>query len=307
MTHSTTTETPANAGFAHAVTRLAPAKINLALHVTGRRDDGYHLLDMLVVFARFGDSVRVEFAEKDSFTVSGPFAKGIPLDGGNLVLKARETLREHAQRAVSPVAIHLEKNLPIASGIGGGSSDAAATLLALDALWGLDLGFDQFATMGLALGADLPMCLHGAAKGTPLAARGIGEDLTPVAEFPALPMLLVNDGTAVATPDVFRALDKRDHPALNLASHADIAPLCAYLQTTRNDLLAPALKLAPRIGDKLEMLHASGALYAQMSGSGATCYAIFEDMAATEQAAARLSAERPDWFVIATQSVPSRK
>lgn len=307
MTTSPKTEKTANAGFSGAVTRLAPAKINLALHVTGRRDDGYHLLDMLVVFARFGDSVRVEFAEKDSFTVSGPFAKGIPLDGGNLVLKARETLREHTQRAVPPVAIHLEKNLPIASGIGGGSSDAAATLLALDALWGLDLGFDQFATMGLALGADLPMCLHGASKGTPLAARGIGEDLTPVAEFPALPMLLVNDGTAVATPDVFRALDKRDHPALNLASHADIAPLCAYLQTTRNDLLAPALKLAPRIGDKLEMLHSSGALYAQMSGSGATCYAIFEDMAATEQAAARLSAERPDWFVIATQSVPSRK
>jgi len=307
MTISRKTEKTANAGFPGSVTRLAPAKINLALHVTGRRDDGYHLLDMLVVFARFGDSVRVEFAEKDSFTVSGPFAKGIPLDGGNLVLKAREILREHAQRAVPPVAIHLEKNLPIASGIGGGSSDAAATLLALDALWGLDLGFDQFAMMGLALGADLPMCLHGASKGTPLAARGIGEDLTPVAEFPALPMLLVNDGTAVATPDVFRALDKRDHPALNLASHADIAPLCAYLQTTRNDLLAPALKLAPRISDKLEMLHASGALYAQMSGSGATCYAIFEDMAATEQAAARLSAERPDWFVIATQSVPSRK
>ncbi len=172
--------------------------------------------------------------------------RGIPLDGGNLVLKARDALHEHAQRALPPVAIHLEKNLPIASGIGGGSSDAAATLLALDALWGLGLGFEQLAAMGLTLGADLPMCLHGASKGTPLAARGIGESLTPVAGLPAVPMLLVNDGTAVATPDVFRALDKRDHPALKFASHADIAPLCAYLETTRNDLLPPALKLAPR-------------------------------------------------------------
>ncbi len=307
MTLFPTTETPANAGSAHAVTRLAPAKINLALHVTGRRDDGYHLLDMLVVFARYGDIIRIEHAEKDSFTVSGPFAKGIPLDGGNLVLKAREALRDHTQRALPPVAVHLEKNLPIASGIGGGSSDAAATLLALDELWGLDLGLEQLAAMGLTLGADLPMCLHGASKGTPLAARGIGEDLSPVVGFPALPMLLVNDGTAVATPDVFRALDKRDHPALNLGSHADIASLCAYLQTTRNDLLPPALKLAPQIGDKLDLLRASGSLYAQMSGSGATCYAIYEVMAATERAAALLLAERPDWFVIATQTAPSQK
>ncbi|WP_273793372.1 4-(cytidine 5'-diphospho)-2-C-methyl-D-erythritol kinase [Brucella anthropi] len=306
MTFSSTSETPANGRFTHAVTRLAPAKINLALHVTGRRDDGYHLLDMLVVFARYGDIIRVEIAEKDSFAVSGPFAKGIPLDGGNLVIKAREALREHAQAALTPVAIHLEKNLPIASGIGGGSSDAAATLLALDELWGLDLGFEQLAKIGLALGADLPMCLHGASKGTPLAARGIGEDLTPIAELPALPMLLINDGTAVATPDVFRALDKRDHPALHLASYSDVKSVCTYLQTTRNDLLDPALKLAPRIGDKLDLLRASGSLYAQMSGSGATCYAIFEDMAVTERAATHLSAERPDWFVIATESIPSK-
>src|SRR5690606_28207353 len=156
------------------------------------------------------------------------------------------------------------------SGIGGGSSDAAATLLALDDLWDLDVGFEQLAAIGLGLGADLPMCLHGASEGTPLAARGIGEELTAIAGLPALPMLLVNDGTAVATPDVFRALEKRDHPALELASHAEVSALCNYLQTTRNDLLLPALKLAPQIGDKLELLRASGSLYAQMSGSGAT-------------------------------------
>lgn len=305
MTITLKAETPANAGSARAVTRLAPAKINLALHVTGRRDDGYHLLDMLVVFARYGDIIRIESAEEDSFTISGPFAKGIPLDGGNLVLKAREALRANACRALPPVAIHLEKNLPIASGIGGGSSDAAATLLALDDLWDLDVGFEQLAAIGLGLGADLPMCLHGASEGTPLAARGIGEELTAITGLPALPMLLVNDGTAVATPDVFRALEKRDHPALELASHAEVSALCNYLQTTRNDLLLPALKLAPQIGDKLELLRASGSLYAQMSGSGATCYAIYEDMAAAERAAALIMAERPGWFAIATESIPS--
>ncbi|KAB2682183.1 4-diphosphocytidyl-2-C-methyl-D-erythritol kinase [Ochrobactrum sp. J50] len=305
MTVSLKAKTPANAGATRAVTRLAPAKINLALHVTGRRDDGYHLLDMLVVFARHGDVIRIELAQEDSFTVSGPFASGVPLDGGNLVLRAREALRGETRQVLPPVAIHLEKNLPIASGIGGGSSDAAATLLALDELWSLDLGFERLASIGLGLGADLPMCLHGASKGTPLAARGIGEELAPVAGFPALPMLLVNDGTAVATPDVFRALEKRDHPALALAAHPDIGSLCAYLRTTRNDLLSPALKLAPPIGAKLNLLRESGSLHAQMSGSGATCYAIYDNIAAAERVAERLSAERPDWFVTATQSVPS--
>jgi 4-diphosphocytidyl-2-C-methyl-D-erythritol kinase len=167
-----------------SVTRLAPAKINLALHVTGRRDDGYHLLDMLVAFARFGDTITVADAPEDQFTVNGPFAVSVPLDGGNLVLKARDALRAHAGGNLPPVAIHLEKNLPIASGIGGGSSDAAATLLALDTLWGLNCDFDTLAALGLALGADLPMCLHGAAHGTPLTARGIGEDLAPVTGHP---------------------------------------------------------------------------------------------------------------------------
>ncbi|MBA8819803.1 4-(cytidine 5'-diphospho)-2-C-methyl-D-erythritol kinase [Ochrobactrum sp. P6BS-III] len=288
-----------------SVTRLAPAKINLALHVTGRRDDGYHLLDMLVAFARFGDTITVADAPEDQFTVSGPFAVSVPLDGGNLVIKARDALRAHAGGNLPPVAIHLEKNLPIASGIGGGSSDAAATLLALDTLWGLNCDFDTLAALGLALGADLPMCLHGAAHGTPLTARGIGEDLAPVTGLPALPLLLVNDGTALATPDVFRALDKRDNPALLPPDQSELAALCHYLGTTRNDLLSPALGLAPQIGDKLALLRASDALYAQMSGSGATCFAIFANDAALQTAAARMRAEKPDWFVIATGTTAS--
>jgi len=288
-----------------SVTRLAPAKINLALHVTGRRDDGYHLLDMLVVFARFGDTITVAEAPEDRFTVSGPFAAAVPLDSGNLVLKARDALRARADGDLPPVAIHLEKNLPIASGIGGGSSDAAATLLALNTLWDLQLDFDTLAALGLALGADLPMCLHGAAQGAPLTARGIGEELAPVTGLPALPLLLVNDGTALATPDVFRALDKRDNPALLPPDQSELGALCHYLGATRNDLLSPALSLAPQIGDTLALLWASDALYAQMSGSGATCFAIFADDASLQTAAARIRAQKPDWFVIATSTAAS--
>ncbi len=290
-----------------AVTRLAPAKINLALHVTGRRGDGYHLLDMLVAFASHGDLIRVTGADADGFSVGGRFAASVPPDGGNLVLKARDALRALDGRDLPPVAIHLEKNLPVASGIGGGSSDAAATLLALDRFWDLGLGFGQLAALGLTLGADLPVCRHGAAHGTPLSASGIGEDLRPLECLPALPMLLVNDGTALATPDVFRALTRRDNPALPafLAGSSDIEALCAGLGATRNDLLPAALALAPRIGDKLARLKASGALHAQMSGSGATCFAIFADDDALQAAAARIARAQPDWFVLPTRTVAS--
>lgn len=291
------------------ISRLAPAKINLALHVTGRREDGYHLLDMLVAFAAHGDTIRVEAAETDRFTVSGRFCAGIPLDGGNLVLKARDALRAHCGTGLPPVAIHLEKNLPVASGIGGGSSDAAATLLALAEFWNLTPGFDELGTLGLTLGADLPMCLHGGAHGTPLAARGIGEALTPAGGLPALPMLLVNDGTAIATPDVFRALKNRDNPPLAplpaQSAQAGIAALCGWLAETRNDLLPAALALAPHIARKLETLRATGALHAQMSGSGATCFAIFPDDETAARAAAAIRDRNPGWFVTATRTSAS--
>ncbi|MRN67886.1 4-(cytidine 5'-diphospho)-2-C-methyl-D-erythritol kinase [Brucella sp. 10RB9213] len=289
-----------------SITRLAPAKINLALHVTGRRDDGYHLLDMLVVFADHGDRIHIERANSDSFTVSGPFASGIPAGRGNLVLKARDALRQHGGPDLSPVAIHLEKNLPIASGIGGGSSDAAATLLALNTLWQLDLDFGMLAAIGLSLGADLPMCLHGAAHGTPLIARGIGEELSDVSGIAALPMLLVNDGTALATPDVFRALTRRENAPLPLPACEGTDALCAYLRETRNDLLPAAISLAPQIELKLALLRAKGALHAQMSGSGATCFAIFSDESALTRAAKEIADENPGWFAVPSHSFPSR-
>ncbi len=286
--------------------RLAPAKINLALHVTGRRDDGYHLLDMLVAFAGHGDLIRVAAAEADGFTVGGRFGAGVPRDGGNLVLRARDALRAHAGRDLPPVAIHLDKRLPVAAGVGGGSSDAAATLLALNDFWGLGLEVETLAALGLPLGADLPMCLHGAADGAPLTARGIGEALSPARGLPALPLLLVNDGTAVSTPEVFRALTRRDNPALPAPRPGDVAALCAQLKSARNDLLPAALGLAPQIAAKLALLDAQGPLHTQMSGSGATCFAIFEDDVAANRAADAIAALRPDWFVLATRTAPSR-
>lgn len=160
---------------AHSLSRVAPAKINLCLHVTGQRPDGYHLLESLVVFTQFGDRLTVSPSSEDVFTITGPHATGLPVGPENLVLRARDLLREETGH-VEPVAIKLEKNLPAASGMGGGSSDAASTLILLNALWKLGLEQDRLARIALKLGADVPMCL----SETPLIARGIGEDITPL-------------------------------------------------------------------------------------------------------------------------------
>lgn len=285
-----------------SVSRFAPAKINLALHVTGRREDGYHLLDMLVAFGDVGDFIHIAESENDQFHVSGPFSKAIPVDARNLVLKARDKLKNVSNRQLPSVTIHLEKNLPIASGIGGGSSDAAATLLALNDLWGLNLSFSEVAALGLSLGADLPMCLHGANFGTPLIARGVGEDLSPISGMPALPLLLINDGTALSTPQVFGAMSKRDNPPLPAPKIGSFDCLRTYLPTTRNDLLQPALSLAPNIAQKLEMLRSYDAFFVQMSGSGPTCFAIFSDQKSAIRAAGEIRAAHPDWFVATTQT-----
>ncbi|RCS23415.1 4-(cytidine 5'-diphospho)-2-C-methyl-D-erythritol kinase [Phyllobacterium salinisoli] len=288
------------------ISLLAPAKINLALHVTGRREDGYHLLESLVAFAEFGDQIDVSPAAQDRFVVTGPFAHAIPSDASNLVLRARDALRSRFPSRAGAVEIVLEKRLPIASGIGGGSSDAAAALIALNRLWGLDLGMPALCDIGLSLGADLPMCLHGQQTGRPLIARGIGETLHTMPRFPSLPMVLANDGTGLSTPLVFRALLRRDNPPLpSPPDFADIGTVCAYLRETRNDLYAASLTLAPGLGGLLGLFVQSGALYAQMSGSGATCFAIFSDRAAAADAAAFLKARHPQWFVVATETKPA--
>lgn len=281
---------------------FAPAKLNLALHVVGRRDDGYHLLESLVAFTRFGDRIEIAEADEDSFEVSGPFAQGVPTDGTNLVIRARDVLRAALPHASARVAIKLDKNLPVASGIGGGSSDAAATLRGLARLWEIDAGDDRLIDIGASLGADLPMCI----AGRPLIARGTGEMLTPVAGFPSLGVVLVNPGVAVSTPEVFAALAKRDNEALApLPSKLDFYPLMDWLLAARNDLEKVAEKIAPQIGVAKAALQKAGADVARMSGSGATCFGIFETGNLAKKAAATIRKRQPDWFVAATRIMPS--
>lgn len=288
-----------------ALAEFAPAKVNLALHVTGRRADGYHLLESLVVFAGFGDRLTIEPADSDSFTVSGRYATDVPLDGSNLVLRARDRLRQEAGNGLAgPVAINLEKNLPVASGVGGGSSDAAAALRALARVWRLDLDEAALARIGLPLGADLPMCL--AAR--PLLARGIGDELSPTPDFPRFGMVLVNPGVAVSTPDIFAALTKRDNDALPpLPPLIDFHSLRNWLELTRNDLEPVARTLQPAIGHALSALDRAGSGFSRMSGSGATCYGLFETGNVAKRAAAVIRARNPGWFVAATRSIESEE
>ena len=271
------------------VQRIARAKVNLALHVVGRRADGYHLLDSLVAFADFGDVVTAEPAPSLSLSITGPMAAGLSAGSDNLVLKA-------AQMLGSPLgaAITLEKRLPIASGIGGGSADAAATMQALGALWGCAL---PDAGQVLALGADVPVCLAGQS----CRMAGIGDQISPLA-LPPAHLVLVNPGVGLSTAAVFGALLCRDNPPLPPAAPMpDAVALAAYLGHCRNDLEAPALSLVPQIGAVLAALQGQkGCLLARMSGSGATCFGLFASASAAVAAATALRAQSGAWWVQAT-------
>ncbi|MCA8868520.1 MAG: 4-(cytidine 5'-diphospho)-2-C-methyl-D-erythritol kinase [Rhodobacteraceae bacterium] len=271
------------------ITRSAPAKINLALHVTGQRQDGYHLLDSLVAFASVGDIVTVSEAPKLTLSVSGWFADDLAVGGDNLVLRAA--------RLLSPgrgAAIGLRKNLPVAAGIGGGSADAAACLHALADLWQVPL---PAAMKVLGLGADLPVCLDG----RPSRLRGIGEGLEPVA-LPAFQAVLVNPGVALATPAAFRALKVRENPPLpDPPTSADAEQWLGYLNKARNDLEAAAVSLQPKVSLVLAFLRVmDGCRLARMSGSGATCFGLFDNADSARAAALRIRKLRPDWWVVDT-------
>ncbi|WP_292600943.1 4-(cytidine 5'-diphospho)-2-C-methyl-D-erythritol kinase [Mesorhizobium sp.] len=284
-------------------TSHAHAKINLALHVTGRRADGYHMIESLAVFTRFGDRVDIELTDSDGFFVSGRYASAVPLDDGNLVVKARDALRKQAgPRHTPPVAIRLEKNLPVASGVGGGSSDAATVLRGLVETWRLDLDDADLARVGLSLGADVPMCL----MARPLIARGVGDELSAVPGFPALGLVLVNPGTAIATAEVFNALSDRDNEGLPpLPRGLDFHSIRNWLEITRNDLEPAARAIQPAIGKALSVLNKAGAGFARMSGSGATCFGLFETGNVAKRAAVDIRSRHPDWFVAATRSMTS--
>jgi 4-diphosphocytidyl-2-C-methyl-D-erythritol kinase len=259
---------------------FAPAKVNLTLHVTGRRGDGYHLLDSLVAFAGVGD--RVTVAPGQGLTLNGPQAAGLPAGPDNLCMRAAEVMG-------GGVAVTLDKVLPVASGIGGGSADAAAVLRAMVRL-GRSL---PPADRVLALGADVPVCLAGRA----VRMTGVGEGLTPVTLPPAW-LVLANPGVAVSTADVFRALTRRDNAPMPAVPKLRDAPeLAAFLAMARNDLEAPATALAPVIASVRHALTAQpGCLIARMSGSGATCFGLFPDGLTAAAAARTLRAANPGWW-----------
>lgn len=277
-----------------AIEAFAPAKVNLALHVTGRRPDGYHLLDSLVVFADLGDRLRFETASELSLDVTGPFASGVPTDGSNLVLKAAALMAEQGAR------IRLEKQLPHGGGIGGGSSDAATTIRALSRLWDVPL---PGAAAVLSLGADVPVCLMAP---TPQRMRGIGADLTSVAALPDAHIVLVNPGVPVPTKDVFARLaagQGTDNPGLSpMPESPDFAAFANWLHAQRNDLEAPAIAVAPVIAKALAAVRkAEGCALARMSGSGSTVFGLFRDEDAASKAAARIGAEALCWWARAAR------
>ena len=291
-----------------AIQRQARAKVNLSLRVTGRRPDGYHELDGLTAFADAGDMVTVQDADQLQLEIVGPYAGALtqppaPTEPGreNLVLRAARMLAEATGR---PARAHivLDKQLPVAGGLGGGSADAAAALHALCALWGVDPGPARLAEIGLRLGADVPVCLHGYAAFV----SGIGEWLGPAPHLPEAYVLLANPGVELATGRVFKALEgQTSGPAARWdAPPRDAGALARHLTRDGNDLEGPARRLRPEIDAVLSALATRpGCLTARMSGSGATCFGLFAEAASAEAAAAQLAAEQPAWWLRAARLV----
>lgn len=272
-----------------ALIEEAPAKLNLALHVRARRSDGYHELETLFAFCGDGDTLTIAPADTASFAVDGPFGAALAHEGDNLVLRAVRAFGG-AFGEPGPLAITLTKRLPVASGLGGGSADAAAALRLLARMRGVAQDAPALMTVAVELGSDVPACLLGVAA----VGRGRGEALTPVRGLGSSPVLLVNPGVPVATGPVFAGWDGVDRGRL-----AGGDPLAAAL-TGRNDLEAPALAIAPVIGDVLEALRATGPLLARMSGSGATCFALYRTEAERAAAAATIGDRAPGWWRLET-------
>jgi 4-diphosphocytidyl-2-C-methyl-D-erythritol kinase len=280
-----------------SIARRAAAKINLALHVIGRRADSYHELDTIAVFADVGDDLSVTTAEDLRLSISGRFAGHAPAGETNLVLRAAEALR--AETGYSGGAeIRLEKKLPAGAGFGGGSADAAAALDALNALWGLRIASADLMRIGESSGADVPMCLAGRA----LRARGKGEDVTPINGWPALPLILVWPRRPVSTAEIFGALHRRENaPLAEPPAAASPGDLAEWLAACRNDLEGAATNLAPEIGEALAALRATpGCLLARMSGSGSGCFGLYGSLDAARDAATAVAAAQPGWWVAAT-------
>jgi 4-diphosphocytidyl-2-C-methyl-D-erythritol kinase len=280
------------------LTCAAPAKVNLFLHITGKRPDGYHLLESLVSFSSVHDTVSVQEADTITLEITGRFAPLLQHDvHKNIIVKAARLLAEKAG-ILKGAAILLEKELPVAAGIGGGSSDAAAVLKLLSQLWELSLTKEEMQQIALTLGADVPMCY----SGKPAFISGIGENITVIPSMPILPALLVNPLQSVSTPEVFKAGVQQFSPSSPITTiPQEHGEFIRFLRTTHNDLEAPAITLLPLITQQLRIIQSQpGCLLSRMSGSGATCFGLFSTMEEAGTAAQIISSNHPEWWVKAT-------
>lgn len=278
-----------------AATEFASAKVNLTLRVGGPRADGYHPLDSLVVFADWGDTLSAVPAERLTLSLTGPGAEGLQADPQNLVLKAAYALRAAADKPELGASLTLDKQLPVAAGLGGGSSDAAAALRLLNRVWDLGFSIKQLAEIGSVVGADVPACVHA----RPLRMEGIGERVTPLIAWPGLHGVLVHPGAPVPTGPVFKAYDATEPGRLSpgkpmIAGTLDDA--IDRLLMDGNDLQAPAIAQAPVIQDALDALAAQpGVRLSRMSGSGASCLGLFETSDAAQRAATAIVQAHSEW------------
>ena len=278
----------------------APAKLNLFLHVGDKRPDGYHTLQSLVAFAEACDVLDIAPASELTLTISGPFAAQTPRGTANLVIKAAQTLAERFSLNRLGASIALEKNLPVAAGLGGGSADAAAALRALNVLWGLGRCEAELVELAQTLGSDVPACV----LSRPCWMEGRGEHVSGTGALPSLELVLVNPGALLRTERVFQALNARTGTtAMHVPTHiGTLWELVAYLEDSGNDLESPATRLEPAIDEVLEALqHEPACVLAQMSGSGATCFGVFDGRDYAEGAAGRIALEHPWWWVRATR------
>jgi 4-diphosphocytidyl-2-C-methyl-D-erythritol kinase len=283
-----------------AILESARAKVNLTLHVRGKRPDGYHELESLVVFADVCDELTFEPGAEDGLELEGPFA-GL-VDGENLVLKAKRTVSSWLGMQISG-AFHLRKNIPVAAGLGGGSSDAAAAIRALLRAYGGTRDASPFVARSASIGADVPVCVHNGAAWM----CGLGERVTPVAGMPKLPAILVNPRIKLPTPNVFRTLKAPPLPVgapeapPALQPLKDVEAVAAYASEGSNDLEAPAIALEPAVDAVLGTIRRlDGCLLARLSGSGPTCFGLFLSQEAAAQAAKAIGEAHPKWWVQAT-------
>lgn len=286
---------------AKILTIFAPAKLNLFLHITKRLSNGYHALDSLVAFADIGDIITIESAPSFSFHINGPFADSFKskersafLNGENIVIKAARSLSQVADRTLD-IKITLTKNLPLSSGLGGGSSDAAATIWGLQKLWKLEHNAKYIIPLMAKLGADIPVCLNC----TPTRMQGIGDILLPAPTMPEIPILLINPMISCATQDIFLHHNATFKKKTTLPdTFNSVFDLVTTLNTLENDLFEPALNLIPKIGNVINALNTQKqCLFSRMSGSGASCFGLFETIEHAEHSAKKIKTENPDWWI----------